>query len=418
MSTGEIVYDEFGFDPDGVHRETGTGYDPNGFDVDGDHQRTGHEFGPDGLTRTGERYNLAGFDRFGYDAEGYDEDGYDSEGYNDEGYDSSGYNSEGYDCYGHSRCDNGDCQDDDCEQCGGLAACLDSYSTRAHTKHGWKADPEADPLYAGHEIEMYSDDNEPDDVRYTLRQVDKAYAKFKPLTSTGRCAIAKHDGSLDEYGEGGFELVTVPLTREQVYGIFGSFTTLGNGRCSAWDKGDDVGHHIHLSRRAIGPLTLGKLLVFMNADVNRPFLEAIAGREAGFNKFCRKRITDQENADRYEVLNVTASTVEFRLFKSNLYSKAILKNHEFAVAAVRFCEQAAHGYGEVDTSADPLHFVNFRKYVAVNRATYSFLHEYMLSHPAIRTGYRNNGGLPPNVANPKERSPKFALIRTTEMTGA
>jgi hypothetical protein len=413
MSDGiEIEYDEYGFDSEGTHRETGTVLDPNGFDSDGIHSVTETEFHPTTrLTRDGER-----IDSEGYSVAGYNEDGYDREG-----YDSDGYDQYGQDSFGNSRCANGECYDDSCEcRASNFDDQLDDYGTRAHRRHGWNPDPDlpGSYMYAGHEIEMYSDDEDFDDVEYTIKQVDDLYANLNPLTRTRKCAIAKRDGSLDEYGSGGGELVTVPLTTEQVYGIFGAFKTLGNGRCSAWDKGEDVGHHIHLSRAAIGPLTLGKLLVFMNAEPNRAFLEAIACRPAGFNKFRTKRITDQENSDRYEVLNITNDTVEFRLFKSNLYSRAILKNHEFAIAAVKFCEQAAHGFGLVDAGTDPLHFMNFRRFVATNRRTYRHLHEFLLSHTALRVGYRNNSGLPESVANPKERSPLFALVHTSRIVGA
>lgn len=408
----EVEYDDYGFDDNGIHRDTGTRYDPNGFDTCGLHSVTGTEFSNTTCaTRDGEYRDSEGYDYGGFDADGYDRDGYDSDGYDQYGQDSSG----------NSRCENGECYDDSCEcRESDFDSQLDEYTTRAHRKHEWSADPALGPsyMYAGHEIEMYSDDEDIADVGYTLARVDSLYANLNPLTGNGRCAIAKHDGSLEDNGPGGFELVTVPLTTEQVYGIFGAFKTLGDGRCSAWDKGDDVGHHIHLSKAAVGPLTLGKLLVFLNAEPNRKFLEYIAGRPAGFNKFSRKKVTDQENRDRYEVLNITDETVEFRLFKSNLYSKAILKNHEFAVASVRFCEQAAHGFGVVENSTDPLHFINFRRFVAVNRRTYRYLHEFMLTHPEIRGGYCNNSGLPASVAKPKERSPVFNLVRTTDVTGA
>ena len=405
----EVECDEYGFLDSGVHEETGTEYCPEGFDANGIHRDTGTVFSHARLTRDGGRYDADGYTAYGYDRFGYDREGYDSDGYNEDGEDSNG----------DTRCDNGECDDSDCERCNPSDSFddrLDAYGERAPRRLGWTADPALGPtyMYAGHEIEMYSDDEDFDDVEYTLAQVDDQYRKLNPLTHTRRCAIAKHDGSLSD---GGFELVTVPLTTEQVYGIFKAFKTLGNGRCSAWDKGNEVGHHIHLTRAAIGPLTLGKLLVFMNADVNHQFLEAIAGRPAGFNHFSSKKLTDCTNNDRYEVVNVTGSTVEFRLFKSNLYSKAILKNHEFAVAAVRFCEQASHGFGEVDTSSDPLHFVNFRSFVARNRNTYRYLHEYMLAHPTISMGYRRNSPLPESVKNPKERSPMFNLIRT-DITGA
>jgi hypothetical protein len=409
----EVLHDEYGFDEStGIHNETGTLYDPSGFDMEGIHETTETEFSP--ITRRTR------------DGEYYDSEGYTYEGYNEDGYDRDGYDSDGYDCNGedsngNTRCVNGECCDDDCDcHHTDFDNSLMDYGTRAHREHGWAADPARGPayMYAGHEIEMYSDDEDFDDVEHTLAQVNDLYRKLNPLTRNRKCAIAKRDGSLDEYGPGGFELVTVPLTTEQVYGIFGAFKTLGNGRCSAWNMGEDVGHHIHLSKAAIGPLTLGKLLVFMNAEPNRAFLEAIACRPAGFNKFRTKRLTQTENSDRYEVLNVTNTTVEFRLFKSNLYSRAILKNHEFAVAAVKFCEQAAHGFGAVESSLDPLHFVNFRNFVAVNRSAYRYLHEFLLSHPLISGGYRSNSPLPASIANPKERSPVFNMIRTSSVVGA
>ena len=406
----EVEYDEYGFNASGVHEETNTEYDTEGFNANGIHCHTGTAFGPNRLTRDGHHWDDDGYNAFGFDREGYDSDGYDGDGYNEDGED----------CDGDTRCDNGECEDSDCERCNpndSFEDQLHGYGERAPRVLGWAADPALGPkyMYAGHEIEMYSDDEDFDDVLHTLSQVDDPYRKLGPLTSSRRCAIAKHDGSLNA-ADGGFELVTVPLTTLQVYGIFQSFKTLGSGRCSAWDKGMSVGHHIHLTRAAIGPLTLGKLFVFMNAEVNRRFLEAIAGRPAEFNAFSTKKLTDV-NAERYEVLNVTNSTVEFRLFRSNLYSKAILKNHEFAVAAVLFCEQASHGFGEVDSAADPLHFRNFRSFVAWNRNTFRYLHEYMMAHPAISSGYRLHSPLPESVKNPKEQSPMFRLIRT-EITGA
>jgi hypothetical protein len=404
----EVLYDNYGFnDATGLHRDTGTAVDPNGFYRDGIHRTTETEFSP--LTRLTR-------DGYAYDSRGYNYAGYNDEGYDREGYDSDGYDRDGLDSATNSRCDNGEC-DRNCSCRDSFDDQLDGYGTRAPRVLGWAPHPDLEPtyLYAGHEIEMYSDDEDFSDVEHTLHQVNTLYAGLNPLTRNRRCAIAKHDGSLED---GGFELVTVPLTTEQVYGIFGKIKTLGDGRCSAWDRGDDVGHHIHLSKRAIGPLTLGKLLVFMNAERNRSFLEAIACRPAGFNHFCTKKVTDQGNSDRYEVLNVTDSTVEFRLFKSNLYGRAILKNHEFAVAAVRFCEQVSHGFGEVDSHIDPLHFVNFRTFVAANRHTYRYLHEFLLSHTSLRVGYRNNAGLPDSVANPKEKSPVFRMIRRTDIEGA
>lgn len=423
------------------------------------HRDTGTEFNPQGRT-------YLGFDADGYDATGHDRDGFDRQGYDSRGFDGNNihrdtgtyyhpvdhltWDSESYsedndslDWQGNSRCDNGDCSDSDCETCNppdedededvdderqwssssSFEDSLLGYDARAPRVHGWRPITVRDAngfclldrtLYAGHEIEMYSDDESADDVQFVLNQINSAYRRFKPQTTAGLCAIAKRDSSLDEYGDGGFETVTVPLTRDQTYGIFGSFKVLGGGHCSAWTKGDDVGHHIHLSRAAIGPLTLGKLLVFMNAEVNRSFLVGIAGRDGGFNQFAPgKKLTDAENGDRYEVLNVTDQTVEFRLFKSNLYSRAILKNYEFAVSAVRFCEDSPHGFEEPEYETDPLSYVKYRRYVASHHKEYPYLHAFLLTHHRLKRGYTMSSGLKPN-AIPKERSPKFALIRTNE----
>lgn len=397
-------YDAYGFhESTGLHRDTGELHDADGFDSDGVHRSTETFFHPVTLlTRDGDRRDVDGFDWRGRDCYGYDRDGYDADGYNEDGEDR----------HGCSRCENGECDDSDCERCNppGFEDQLDSYSTRADRHLRWRPDPNV-TLYAGHEIEMYSRNEEYDDVQRTLDQLQVAYRKCNPLTPDGRCAIAKHDGSLGAFG---FETVTVPLTDAQVYGIFEAFDVLGDRACAAWSH-DDNGHHIHLSRAAIGPLTLGKMMVFMHAAANKTFISQIAGRGSnGYARYSQKKLTDTQNHDRYEVLNVTDRTVEFRLFKANLYSKAILKNYEFCKAVLAFCQQAEHGFGEVESGTDSLHWVQFRRFVAANRGAYRYLHQFMLCHRALRMGYVNWSGLPDAVAHPKERSPVFTMIRTTD----
>lgn len=427
-AVAEVQYDECGFSPNGIHRDTNTTY------------------GPDGFNREG--YNLSGFDRDGYDDRGFDQ----SNLHRDTGthyhpvdhltWDHNHYSedNDNLDWRGRTRRQNGDCLDSDCETCyppedddnsddsnKSFQDRLDDYSAKAPRKLGWIAKPPRcvngewiydRTLYAGHEIEMYSDDEDYDDVEFVLNQLSSAYRKFNPQTTTRQCAIAKYDGSL-EYQDGGFETVTVPLTREQTYGIFESFKVLGGGNCSAWGCGDEVGHHIHLSRAAIGPLTLGKLLVFANVECNHQFIERVAGRKAGYNCFAPKKLSDamrdRPNAERHEVINVTEHTVEFRMFKSNLLSRGILKNYEFAVSLVRYCEQVNYGMGDEPEDADhPLHYLSYRRWLATCHAEYPYLHQFFLSHRTMAANYRKHTGLAKN-AIPNERSPKFALIRLDTM---
>ena len=86
-----VVYDDYGFDSEGIHRETGTKYDPRGFDQSG-HQEDGSEFDSAGLTIDRSKYDRDGFDIQGYDRDGYDRNGFDIQGYDRDGYDRNGFN--------------------------------------------------------------------------------------------------------------------------------------------------------------------------------------------------------------------------------------------------------------------------------------------------------------------------------------
>jgi len=341
-------------------------YDENGFDENGFDR---HGFNRNGYNRNG--YNADGYDADGYDASGYDEDGYDStgedaDGFDREGFDSDGYDRDGYDENGWDR----DGYNSDGEHVdGNFADALLGYSTNVIERCRWSGPAGSRELLAGHEVEMYSPSEDRQDVEETTSQVNAAYAKAprEGYTTNGQASIAKHDGSLDD---GGFECVTVPMTARQTYAVFESFTELGGGGCAAWDYGDEVGHHIHVSRAAISPLTLGKLGVFMNVPFNRPFLTYIAQRPADYNGFERnKKITRPENYERHSVLNITDRTAEFRLFKSSLASASILKNYEFAISAVRFCRHTAN---------TKVNWRDYLRYVADHRKTYLYLHDFLV----------------------------------------
>jgi hypothetical protein len=393
------------------------GYNAEGWDCEGIHRDTGNEFDEDGYTVSGEKYNDEGYDVDGYNEDGWNEDGinrdtgtefnesgytesgdeYDSEGYDSGGYDSEGYDSNGEDSDGNTREDN-----ERSEQGEEFDNQLVDYGGDVLEICEWRQRPGQDKeLLAGHEIEMYSDEVDIDDVGLVGSQLWKAYRQHNPQADG--CAIGKHDGSLDDNGPGGFETVTVPLTREQTYGVFESFDVLGKGRCSAWDKGPEVGHHIHVSRSAISGLTLGKLGVFMNLPANRKFLTAIAQRPPIYNDFEEgKRLSKPKNLARHSVLNLTEHTVEFRLFKSNLKTRCILKNYEFCIAAIKFCRSTSH---------QNLNRLDFLRFVAANRKEFGYLHTFLMNQETYAETYRSC--LPANVAYPKEKGKKPAINVST-----
>jgi hypothetical protein len=154
--------------------------------------------------------------------------------------------------------------------------------------------------------------------------------------------ILKYDGSVPN----GVELVTAPMTLaehrgarmnwadtlEKVRGI--AHSGVGTTRC---------GMHIHVNKAAVSPLTVGKLLVFLNSDNTDSLVTTIAQRSG--NTYCEKkykRVSEGqfESDCRYERLNITRHTLEFRIFRGNLRAERVLKNIEFAVAAIAYCADA------------------------------------------------------------------------------
>lgn len=374
----EQVFDDNGFDvATGMHRN-GTRYDDAGFSRHGSHRVTGTFFSPvTQRTREGELR-----DRHGYDYEGFDVDGFDSDGYDSDGYDREGYDADGDHIDGGTRCSRGECEDCDCNCRDDFDEHLMGYGSSALEHHGFrfKHPRRLDrTLYAGHEIEMYSRDHDPDDVTYCLSQLRIAYRAFGPQTDTGGVAIATHDGSLDS---GGFEIQTVPLTRVQCYGIFEAVTKIGDGRCRAWTCGNEVGHHIHLSRAGLTEFTIAKMGVFLNDKSNRSFVDFIAQRPASYNGYeDNKSVKSGQNYNRHSVFNTRPSaTVEFRMFKSNLLGRGILKNYDFAMAMAGYCKTVTY-------QKKSLHWAEFLRWLAGNHAAYPYLHEFVRRSRDWRDAY-------------------------------
>lgn len=117
-------------------------------------------------------------------------------------------------------------------------------------------DTSKDLLY-GVELEVMARNSMPDDYPDTLHDYNGDWFK------------CKKDGSLDE-GNGGFEICTAPSTfkflKDRFTQMFNSdYWTDDNG--STYVKGwntNCAGLHIHINKKALTPLEVGKLLVFVN----------------------------------------------------------------------------------------------------------------------------------------------------------
>lgn len=437
-----------GFNREGVHKN-GTRFDDAGFDVDGydnegfsrigrdregysrngynrmGYNREGYDrsgFRINGIHRNGTQFDDEGYDCRGYDREGFSREGYDRCGYDRDGYNEDGYNCDGLDCNGNTRCENGECEDSDCETCNppDFDEGLDCYSKKAVSEFNWRGDEGV--IYAGHEHECYSDNVSLDDVEEAKRKFGNAYREATGHRNRG--IICKHDGSLD-YKDGGCEFSTVPMTHEQCIKVYEGIKVLGDGEFSAWDCGSEVGHHIHITRKPIGELNVLKIGLFMNTPENHEFVEAIAQRSCRFeayNTFAEYPAADVQGERkrakyRNEVLNLgLASTIEFRLFKSNLRAEGILKNTEFCFALVEYCKQASMGIGEKITASNnphPLHHKSFMKWVAKNHKRFEYLHRFLLKTEATRLVYRR---FVAENTIPSNKSTKASLMRFIDRT--
>ena len=190
-----------------------------------------------------------------------------------------------------------------------------------------KSTPENKQLYYGVELEVEKRNSCPYDIPYHIQ--DNVMSGF---------ALCKADGSLD----GGFEITTAPATFEYHKKHWERF--FKDDKCMTNLKGwntDTAGLHIHISRKALRPTDIGKILVFINDETNTPFIKQIAGRTSDqWAKRSKKKIQDcVRSSDKYEAVNISHThTIELRIFKSNISKHGFYRVLEFTDALVYFAK--------------------------------------------------------------------------------
>ena len=188
-----------------------------------------------------------------------------------------------------------------------------------------KSTSENKQIYYGIELEVEKRSNCPNDLPY--------YITDNVLSGFAQC---KSDGSLDR----GFEITTAPATFEYHKKHWERF--FNDDKCMTNLKGwntDTAGLHIHISRKALRPTDIGKILVFVNDDTNTPFIKQIAGRTSDqWAKRSKKKIQDcTRTSEKYEAVNMShPHTIELRIFKSNISKHGFYRVLEFTDALVQF----------------------------------------------------------------------------------
>jgi hypothetical protein len=153
-------------------------------------------------------------------------------------------------------------------------------------------------------------------------------------------ALMKSDGSI----RNGFEIVTCPATLDIHLQVFKSFF---DNLPPDLKIEKNVGMHVHISRKPLSHLTLGKLTEFLNRQDNKQFIAHIAGRID--NNYARmdngRNVTypwrNKHGGDRYNALNLNnQNTVEVRLFATPMNYKEFASRLQFVQALVDYCMPA------------------------------------------------------------------------------
>ena len=204
----------------------------------------------------------------------------------------------------------------ECKACAEQAYRIHNYSTKVPDLLKFKAkNVRPDTLYLGVELEYET--------------TDRDVARMKVGKALKGHAIMKSDGSIRH----GFEVVTCPATLDIQLDVFKLFY---ENKPKEITNGPSVGMHVHVSRKPLSTLTVGKLTEFMNRKDNSKFINYVAGRI--MNTYCGqsdRTITfpiTQRSGARYNALNLSnKDTIEFRIFSTPL-------TYEDFAAKVQFCQ--------------------------------------------------------------------------------
>jgi len=107
----------------------------------------------------------------------------------------------------------------------------------------------------------------------------------------------------------------------------------------------NVGMHVHISRKPLGMLGVGKMTYFLNKETNKHKLELIGGRK--LNSYCNQDSSRTytynlgKGGARYNILNLNnEATVEIRMFASPKNFEEFKCRIEFAEALAKYCSPA------------------------------------------------------------------------------
>lgn len=248
-----------------------------------------------------------------------------------------------------------------CKKCFGVFGPIQRYETKPNMAfHG------IPPHFMGIELECEVIDQNRDERGFKAQEVIELFKSD--------FIVLKEDGSISC----GFEICTQPATLDQHKVLFKNFFDNLPKTLKSFNT-SNCGLHVHCSKKPLSLLTIAKIVVFVNEDKNKSFIETIAGRKSNnYSSICKKeynhvikRGTNNRN-DRYEAVNLlNKDTIEFRIFKGTLKKESFYKALEFCDAIIRFCMVANNG---ISYCRDLNNFIDF---VAKSQKTYPHLYAFI-----------------------------------------
>jgi len=208
-----------------------------------------------------------------------------------------------------------------------------------------------------------------DDLAYNITQHDlKNFAKCKEDSSIGY----------------GFEIVSKPATFEYHKTAWDIFFQ-NSARYLRSYRDTNTGLHIHVNQSFFSRMAVGKILEFINSDINKNFVNDVSGRVA--THYCMRhnslKIKNEKTyRDRgaFHIYCDATKTHEFRCFSGNVKKESFFKTLEFAVAM-------SH-YAMSDCPTINFNYNDFVLYVRSNHFNYPYLFNWLM-----KKGYLNKGKL-------------------------
>jgi hypothetical protein len=210
-----------------------------------------------------------------------------------------------------------------------------SYGTNIIKMHGFPAITKRTDLCYGVELEMQP--NRTHNHDQLVVALGGKYVADRPY-------ILCRDSSI---GAAGVELITLPFTlanhKSDKFMPWSKLLTELRKVGQSGQNNTQCGMHVHINRRALSHLQMGKMLVVINAPEMQELVATVAQRnEASYCRRYFKKVADGGKivGSHGDALNCSnhKGTVELRIFRGNLRYERVMKNLEFTDA---LCNYAA-----------------------------------------------------------------------------